>query len=85
MKKFIMLLSATVNGSKDNEKQVMSLVVAKIEGGDDPHEWELTIDVQSKCLMDDGVVRPTKIGINICGELMLSLLRSAQESLFRLL
>ena len=29
--------------------------------------------------MDDGVVRPTKIGINIHGELMLSLLRSAQE------
>ena len=29
--------------------------------------------------MDDGVVRPTKIGINIRGEVMLSLLRSAQE------
>ena len=29
--------------------------------------------------MDDGVVRPTKIGINIHGEVMLSLLRSAQE------
>ena len=29
--------------------------------------------------MDDGVVHPTKIGVNILGELMLSLLRSAQE------
>ena len=29
--------------------------------------------------MDDGVVHPTKIGINIRGEVMLSLLRSAQE------
>ena len=29
--------------------------------------------------MDDGVVRPTKIGINIRGEVMLSLLRSTQD------
>ena len=64
---------------KDTEKQVMSLVTTKKEGGDDPHDWELAIDVRSNFLMDDGVVHPTKIGINIRGEVMLSLLRSAQE------
>ena len=73
------LLSSTVNGIKDTEKEVMSLVAAKKESGDEPRNWELTIDVQSKFLMDDGVVRPTKIGINIHGELVLSLLRSTQE------
>ena len=56
----------------------MSLVATKKESGDDPHDWEIAIDVQSYFLMD-GVVRRTKIGINIRGELMLSLLRSAQE------
>ena len=78
-RKFITLLSSTVSGITDNEKQVMSLVATKKEGGDDPHEWELAIDIQSNLLMDDGMVRPTKIGINIRGEVMLSLLRSAQE------
>ena len=79
MRKFITLHSSTMSGSKDNEKQVMSLVALKKEGGDDPHDWDLAIDVRSTFLMDDGVVRPTKIGINIRGELLLSLLRSAQE------
>ena len=57
----------------------MSRVATKKEVGDNPHEWELAIDVPSTFLMDDGVVQPTKIGINIRGELLLSLLRSAQE------
>ena len=78
-KKFITLLTETVRGIKDNEKQVMGLIASKKEGGDNPHDWELTIDIRSNFLMDDGVVRPTKIGINIRGEVMLSLLRSAQE------
>ena len=78
-RKFITLLSSTVSGSIDNERQVMSLVPMKKEDGDDPQDWELAIDVRSTFLMDDGVVRPTIIGINIRGELLLSLLRSAQE------
>ena len=44
-RKFITLLFSTVSGIKDNEKQVMSLVATKKEGGDDPHDWELAIDV----------------------------------------
>ena len=44
-RKFIMLLSSIVSGSKDNEKQVMSLVATKKEGGDDSHDWEVGIDV----------------------------------------
>ena len=74
-----MLLSSTMSGIKDNEKQVMSLVATKKEGSDDPHDWDLALDIRSNVLMDDGVVRPTKIGIHIRGEVMLSLLRSAQE------
>ena len=79
MRKVIMLLSSTVSGIKDNEKKVMSLVAMKKESGDDSHDWELAIDVRSTFLMNNGVVCPTKIGTNSCGELMLSLLRSAQE------
>ena len=44
-RKFITLLPSTVSGIKDNEKQVMSLVATKKEGGDDPHDWEVAIDV----------------------------------------
>ena len=68
-----------MRGIKENEKQVMGLVASKKEGGDNPHDWELTIDIRSNFLMEDGVVRPTKIGITIRGEVMLSLLRSAQD------
>ena len=57
----------------------MSRVAMKKEVGDDPHDWELALDVPSTFLMDGGVVQPTKIGINIRGELLLSLLRSAHE------
>ena len=78
-RKFITLLTSTVSGIKENEKQVMGLVATKKEGGDNPHDWELAIDIRSTILTDDGVVRPTKIGINIRGEVMLSLLRSAQD------
>ena len=60
------MLTSTVRGIKENEKHVMGLVASKKEGGDNPHDWELTIDIRSKFVMDDGVVRPMKIGINLC-------------------
>ena len=62
-RKVVTLLSSPVSRLKDNEKQVMSLVAIKKEGGDDPHDWVLASNVRSNFLMDDGVVRPTKIGI----------------------
>ena len=45
MREFITLLSSPVCGIKENEKQVMGLVASKKEGGDNPHDWELTTDI----------------------------------------
>ena len=78
-RKFITLFSRTVSGIKDNEKQVLSIVAAKKETEGETNDWQLTIDVRSHFVMDDGVVRPTKTGINIRQELASTLLRNAQD------
>ena len=63
-RKFIMLFSRSVPSIKENEKQVMSLVAAKKETNDgESSDWLLSIDIRSYFVMEDGVVRPTQIGI----------------------
>ena len=79
-RKFITLFSRSVPGIKENEKQVMSLVAAKKETNEgESSDWLLSIDIRSYFVMEDGVVRPTQIGISIHQDLAISVMRSASE------
>ena len=65
-RKFIIFFSTSVPFIKENEKQVICLVAMKKESSEgESSNWMLTSDIRCYFVMEDGVVRPTKIGLII--------------------